>query len=119
MARTNPAVRFHWPDALPLGGAGRSRHRSRALASKRGDSLVRFGAKSFLPALIDISMLKESGPASLVSRERDAAGAGIGAELGSMKVTQQIDANWKHPRSIPTSIWRRPACLACTLMLPL
>jgi phospholipid/cholesterol/gamma-HCH transport system permease protein len=56
------------------------------------DSLVRFGAGSFLPAVIVISLLKESGPVitGLVVSGRVAAG--IGAELGSMRVTEQIDA---------------------------
>src|SRR5882762_6218480 len=56
------------------------------------DSLVRFGAKSFLPAVLIFSIVKESGPiiTGLVMSGR--IGAGIGAELGSMKVTEQIDA---------------------------
>jgi phospholipid/cholesterol/gamma-HCH transport system permease protein len=62
------------------------------LSLETRDSLVRFGAKSFLPAIIVLSMVKESGPVitGLVLSGR--AGAGIGAELGSMKVTEQIDA---------------------------
>src|SRR5258707_14273006 len=62
------------------------------LSLETRDSLVRFGAKSFLPALIVFSMLKESGPVITGLVVSGRAGAGIGAELGSMKVTQQIDA---------------------------
>jgi phospholipid/cholesterol/gamma-HCH transport system permease protein len=56
------------------------------------DSLVRLGAKSMLPAVIIFSLIKETAPiiTGLVVSGR--AGAGIGAELGSMKVTEQIDA---------------------------
>src|SRR4029078_1320115 len=56
------------------------------------DSMAPFGAKSLLPTLIILSLIKESGPiiTALVASGR--VGAGIGAELGSMKVTEQIDA---------------------------
>ena len=55
-------------------------------------SLTRFGAKSLLPAAIVFSIIHETGPiiTGLVVSGR--AGAGIGAELASMKVTEQIDA---------------------------
>src|SRR5262245_27822335 len=62
------------------------------MALETRDSLVRFGAKSFLPAIIVFSMLKESGPVVTGLIVSGRAGAGIGAELGSMKVTEQIDA---------------------------
>ena len=62
------------------------------LSMETRDSLIRFGAKGMLPAVIVFSILKESGPiiTGLVVSGR--VGAGIGAELGSMKVTEQIDA---------------------------
>ena len=62
------------------------------IALQTRDSLIRFGAKSMLPAVIVFSIIKESGPiiTGLVVGGR--VGAGIGAELGSMKVTEQIDA---------------------------
>src|ERR1019366_8009697 len=55
-------------------------------------SLTRFGAKSLLPAAIVFSVIHETGPiiTGLVVSGR--VGAGIGAELASMKVTEQIDA---------------------------
>src|SRR5208337_4260500 len=55
-------------------------------------SLTRFGAKSLLPAAIVFSVIHETGPiiTGLVVSGR--VGAGIGAELSSMKVTEQIDA---------------------------
>jgi phospholipid/cholesterol/gamma-HCH transport system permease protein len=62
------------------------------LSMQTRDSLSRFGAKSLLPAVIVYSLIKETGPiiASLIVCGR--VGAGIGAELGSMRVTEQIDA---------------------------
>ena len=55
-------------------------------------SLIRFGAKAFLPAVIVFSIIKESGPIITGLIVSGRVGAGIGAELGSMKVTEQIDA---------------------------
>ena len=82
------------------------------------DSLVRFGAKSFLPAIIVFSILKESGPiiTGLVVSGR--VGAGSGAELGSMKVTEQIDAIEASGVN-PYTFLVAPRVLACILMLPL
>lgn len=55
-------------------------------------SLTTFGAKSMLPAVIIFSIIKESGPIITALIVSGRVGAGIGAELGSMKVTEQIDA---------------------------
>jgi phospholipid/cholesterol/gamma-HCH transport system permease protein len=62
------------------------------LSLETNDSLVSFGAKSLLPALLCVSIIKESGPiiTGLIVSGRVAAG--IGAELGAMKVSEQIDA---------------------------
>jgi len=88
------------------------------LSLETRDSLVRFGAKSFLPALIVFSMLKESGPVITGLVVSGRAGAGIGAELGSMKVTQQIDA-MEASAVDPYKYLAATRVLACTLMLPL
>ncbi len=55
-------------------------------------TLARFGAESVLPSMIALSVIKEIGPVltSLVLAGR--LGAGIAAEIGSMRVTEQIDA---------------------------
>src|SRR5882724_3554371 len=62
------------------------------LSLETRDSLVSFGAKSLLPTLLVVSIIKESGPiiTGLIVSGRVAAG--IGAELSAMKVTEQIDA---------------------------
>src|SRR5580700_5157423 len=62
------------------------------LALQTRDSLTRFGAKAMLPAVIVFSLIKESGPVITGLIVSGRVGAGIGAELGSMRVTEQIDA---------------------------
>src|SRR5947208_6288108 len=62
------------------------------LSLQTRDSLIRFGAKSMLPAVIVFSIIKESGPVITGLIVSGRVGAGIGAQLGSMKVTAQIDA---------------------------
>jgi phospholipid/cholesterol/gamma-HCH transport system permease protein len=88
------------------------------LALQTRDSLTRFGAKSFLPAVVIFSIIKESGPiiTGLVASGR--VGAGIGAELGSMKVTEQIDA-MEASAVDPDRYLAATRVLACILMLPL
>jgi phospholipid/cholesterol/gamma-HCH transport system permease protein len=81
-------------------------------------SLVRFGAKSFLPAIIIFSMVKESGPVITGLVVSGRAGAGIGAELGSMKVTEQIDA-MEASAVDPYKYLVATRVLACILMVPL
>jgi phospholipid/cholesterol/gamma-HCH transport system permease protein len=88
------------------------------LSLQTRDSLVRFGAKSFLPAVVIFSIIKESGPiiTGLVASGR--VGAGIGAELGSMKVTEQIDA-MEASAVDPDRYLAATRVAACVLMLPL
>ena len=82
------------------------------------DSLVRFGAKAFLPAVVVFSIIKESGPiiTGLVVSGR--AAAGIGAELAAMKVTEQVDA-MEASAVNPFKYLVATRVLACVLMLPL
>lgn len=82
------------------------------------DSLSQFGAVSMLPALIILSVVKESGPiiTALVASGRVAAG--IGAELGSMRVTEQIDAI-EASAVDPYKFLVATRVLACVMMLPL
>jgi phospholipid/cholesterol/gamma-HCH transport system permease protein len=82
------------------------------------DSLARFGAKSLLPAVIVMSIIKESGPIITALVVSGRVGAGIGAELGSMKVTEQIDA-MEASAVNPYKFLAATRVLACVLMLPL
>src|ERR1700722_4010031 len=81
-------------------------------------SLTRFGAKSLLPAAIVFSVIHETGPiiTGLVVSGR--VGAGIGAELASMKVTEQIDAIEASAVN-PYRLLAATRILACVVMLPL
>ena len=55
-------------------------------------SLEDFGATSWLPSLLGIAIVKALGPLVTALICAGKVGSGIGAELGSMKVTEQIDA---------------------------
>jgi phospholipid/cholesterol/gamma-HCH transport system permease protein len=88
------------------------------LSLETRDSLSRFGAKSFLPAVIVFSIIKESGPVITGLVVSGRVGAGIGAELGSMKVTEQIDA-MEASAVDPYKFLAATRVLACILMLPL
>jgi phospholipid/cholesterol/gamma-HCH transport system permease protein len=62
------------------------------LAMQSRGTLARFGAESMLPSMLTLSVVKEIGPVltSIVLAGR--LGAGFASELGSMRVTEQIDA---------------------------
>jgi phospholipid/cholesterol/gamma-HCH transport system permease protein len=81
-------------------------------------SLVRFGAKSLLPTMLVFSVIKEMGPiiTGLIASGR--IGAGIGAELGSMRVTEQIDA-MEASAVNPYKFLAATRILACIVVLPL
>jgi phospholipid/cholesterol/gamma-HCH transport system permease protein len=88
------------------------------LSLQTRDSLARFGAKSMLPAVIIFSIIKESGPIITALIVSGRVGAGIGAELGSMKVTEQIDA-MEVSAVDPYKYLAATRVIACMAMLPL
>jgi phospholipid/cholesterol/gamma-HCH transport system permease protein len=55
-------------------------------------SLERFGAEAMIPAGLAIALIQETGPLITALLVAGRVGAGIGAEIGAMKVTEQIDA---------------------------
>lgn len=55
-------------------------------------TLVEFGAQAWLPKMISVSLVREIAPVITALICAGKIGSGIGAELGSMKVTEQIDA---------------------------
>ncbi len=55
-------------------------------------TLVEFGAEDWLPKMVAISLTREIAPMITALICAGKIGSGIGAELGSMKVTEQIDA---------------------------
>ena len=88
------------------------------LSMEARSSMTRFGAKSMLPSAVVYSVIQEMGPiiTGLVVSGR--VGAGIGAELASMKVTEQIDAIEASAIN-PYRLLAATRILACILMLPL
>ena len=62
------------------------------MAMQSRGTLVRFGAEAVLPNMLALSVIKEIGPVITALVLAGRLGAGIGAEIGSMKVTEQIDA---------------------------
>lgn len=55
-------------------------------------TLMEFGAQSWMPSMVSISIVREIGPVIIALICAGRIGSGIGAELGSMRVTEQIDA---------------------------
>ena len=55
-------------------------------------TLADFGAEAMLPAMVSISVVREIGPVITALICAGRIGSSMGAELGSMKVTEQIDA---------------------------
>lgn len=54
--------------------------------------MVEFGAESWLPGMVSVSIVREIGPVITALICAGKIGSSIGAELGSMRVTEQIDA---------------------------
>lgn len=81
-------------------------------------SLSRFGAKSMFPTTLVYSVIQVMGPILTGLIVSGRVGAGIGAELASMKVTEQIDAIEASAIN-PYRLLVVPRILACILMLPL
>ncbi|NJN27013.1 MAG: ABC transporter permease [Cyclobacteriaceae bacterium] len=55
-------------------------------------TMASLGTESWIPTMISISVVREIGPLITALIFAGKVGSGIGAELGSMKVTEQIDA---------------------------
>lgn len=81
-------------------------------------TLEQFGAASWIPAMVSVSIIREIGPiiTALICAGR--IGSGIGAELGSMRVTEQIDA-MEVSGTNPYKYLVVTRVLATTLMLPI
>lgn len=62
------------------------------MAFQTGMEMSRFGAKAYIGSVVSLSLVRELGPVLTALVVAGRVGAGITAELGSMKVTDQIDA---------------------------
>jgi len=80
-------------------------------------SLAEFGATSWLPALISIAIVRALAPLVTAIIAAGRVGSSIGAELGSMKVTEQIDA-MEVSATNPFKFLVVSRVLATTLMIP-
>lgn len=80
--------------------------------------LVSFGAVTKLPGMVAVSLIREMGPVITALICAGKIGSGMGAELGSMKVTEQIDA-MEVSATNPIRFLVVTRILAATLMIPL
>lgn len=81
-------------------------------------TLLEFGAVSWMPSMVSVSIIREIGPVIIALICAGRVGSGIGAELGSMRVTEQIDA-MEVSGTNPFKYLVVTRILAATLMLPL
>lgn len=80
--------------------------------------LIDFGAVTMLPGMVAVSIIREMGPVITALICAGKVGSGIGAELGSMRVTEQIDA-MQVSSTNPVRFLIVPRVLATTFMIPL
>ena len=81
-------------------------------------ALIGFGAVSLLPGMVAISLIREMGPVITALICAGKIASGMGAELGSMRVTEQIDA-MEVSSTNPVRFLIVTRVLAATLMIPL
>ncbi|WP_111710030.1 MlaE family ABC transporter permease [Lutibacter citreus] len=81
-------------------------------------TLMEFGAEAWMPSMVSISIVREIGPIIIALICAGKISSGIGAELGSMRVTEQIDA-MEVSGTNPFKYLVVTRVLAATLMLPL
>ena len=81
-------------------------------------TLVAFGAASMLPKTLSVSFVREIGPVIIAIICAGKIASSIGAELGSMKVTEQLDA-MEVSGANPVQYLVVTRILATTLMVPL
>lgn len=81
-------------------------------------TLLKFGAESWLPSMVSLSLIREIAPVITALICAGKIGSGIGAELGSMKVTEQIDA-MEVSAINPFKYLVVTRILATTLMIPI
>lgn len=88
------------------------------MALQFGMGLEKFGGKMYVPKIVSLSIIRELGPVFTCLMLAARVGAGITSEIGSMTVTQQIDAL----RALGTSPIKKvvvPRVIACMIAIPL
>jgi len=81
-------------------------------------ALSRFGAKPYVGSIVGLALVRELGPVLTALMVSGRVGAGITAEIGSMRVTEQVDAI-RAMGADPVQKLVLPRVLAATLGLPL
>ena len=88
------------------------------MALQFGYGLAKFGGKLYVPKIVSLSIVREMGPVFACLMLAARVSAGITSEIGSMKVTQQIDAI----RALGTSPLKKivfPRLSACMIAIPM
>jgi phospholipid/cholesterol/gamma-HCH transport system permease protein len=81
-------------------------------------TLKTFGAQNYVPSMVSISVIREIGPVIIGLICAGKIASSIGAELGSMNVTEQIDA-MEISGANPVQYLIVTRILACTVMIPI
>ncbi len=80
-------------------------------------TMVQFGAESWIPTMVGLTIIREMGPIITALMVAGKVSSNIGAELGSMRVTEQIDS-MEVSGTNPFKYLVVTRVLATTLMLP-
>ncbi len=88
-----------------------------ALALNIYDGSLRFNAETFLPQILSVSIVRELGPGFAALMVAGRSSSGMAAELGAMRVSDQIDAMTTLAVD-PFKYLIAPRILATTLMMP-
>ncbi len=81
-------------------------------------TMAEFGAEAWIPGMVAVSIIREIGPVITALICAGKIGSGIGAELGSMKVTEQIDS-MEVSGANPFKYLVVTRIMATTLMIPI
>jgi phospholipid/cholesterol/gamma-HCH transport system permease protein len=88
------------------------------LALQTAFALSRFGAKPYVGSIVGLAIVRELGPVLAALMVGGRVGAGITSELGSMAVTEQVDAI-RAMGADPVQKLVLPRVLAATIGLPM
>ncbi len=81
-------------------------------------TMIKFGAEAYIPVMVAVSSMRELSPVLISVILAGRVGAGIGAELGSMRATEQIDA-MEVAALDPYKLLVFTRVVACMIALPL
>lgn len=88
------------------------------LAVEMYDQFAAFGQESRLGGVVNISIVKQIGPVLAAVMLAGRVGCSLTAELGSMRVTDQLDA-MRVMAADPVRVLVAPRVIACVVMIPI